>query len=113
MAFEWLNGFVRAWKDYPLHEGSRIGGRYTIECLIGEGSYGLTYRCSDIENGRVYALKQSRPSKKTAGRVLLEKEYTILRSMEHPNIPGAGTIWSIKDRTGWSVIILREKRWRI
>ncbi|AIQ46229.1 hypothetical protein R70723_10305 [Paenibacillus sp. FSL R7-0273] len=104
MAFEWLNGFVRAWKDYPLHEGSRIGGRYTIECLIGEGSYGLTYRCSDIENGRVYALKQSRPSKKTAGRVLLEKEYTILRSMEHPNIPRCrdyleykGSNWLVSD----------------
>ncbi|WP_042201155.1 serine/threonine protein kinase [Paenibacillus camerounensis] len=104
MALERLRGFIRAWQDYPLHSGVLIGERYEIHRLLGEGSYGLTYCCRDITDGKLYALKQSRPSKKTAGRMLLEKEYTILRSMEHPNIPRCrdyleykGSNWLVSD----------------
>ncbi|MDF9841836.1 MULTISPECIES: protein kinase [unclassified Paenibacillus] len=84
---ERLRGFIKAWQDYPLPEGKLIGGRYVIQHLLGEGSYGLTYCCRDTAEGELYALKQSRPSKKDAGRMLLEKEYRILQSMDHPRIP--------------------------
>lgn len=87
MVFERWRGFVRAWQDYPLREGTWIGKRYQIESLLGEGSYGLTYRCCDSKDGTLVAVKQSRPSKKAAGRALLDKESTILRALNHPNIP--------------------------
>ncbi|QQZ59033.1 protein kinase [Paenibacillus sonchi] len=104
MAFEWWRGFVRAWRDYPLPEGTGIGERYKIEALLGQGSYGLTYRCWDTKDGAFVAVKQSRPSKKAVGRVLLIKEGDVLRSMDHPNIPKCrdyfeykGSNWLVTD----------------
>lgn len=86
MAFERWRGFIRAWRDYPFPEGAVIGGHYTIEALLGEGSYGLTYLCYDSRNGALFAIKQSRPSKKAVGRALLAREGAILQAMDHPNI---------------------------
>ncbi|MBW4085428.1 protein kinase [Paenibacillus sp. S150] len=87
MAFERWRGFVRAWQDYPLPEGTLVGERYRIEALLGEGSYGLTYRCYDSREGALLAVKQSRPSKKAAGRAMLGREREVLRSLNHPDIP--------------------------
>lgn len=88
MAFERWRGFLRAWRDYPFPEGAVIGGRYQIEALLGEGSYGLTYLCRDTGEGNLLALKQSRPSKKKLGRAMLIREHKILQVMDHPRIPG-------------------------
>lgn len=104
MAFERWRGFMRAWRDYPFPEGAVIGGHYTIEALLGEGSYGLTYLCYDSRDGALLAIKQSRPSKKAVGRALLARESAILRVMEHPNIPDCrdyfeykGSNWLVTD----------------
>ncbi|MBT2287652.1 protein kinase [Paenibacillus albidus] len=104
MAFERWRGFVRAWRDYPLPEGALIGERYQIKSLLGEGSYGLTYRCCDSRDGALLAVKQSRPSKKAVGRAMLGKESNILRTMNHPNIPACrdfleykGSNWLVTD----------------
>ncbi|OKP87700.1 hypothetical protein A3844_09825 [Paenibacillus helianthi] len=104
MVFERWRGFVQAWRDYPLPEGSRIGEWYTIESLLGEGSYGLTYRCFDSRDGALLAVKQSRPSKKAVGRSMLAKERDILQAMNHPHIPKCrgyfeqrGTNWLVTD----------------
>ncbi|WNS44032.1 protein kinase domain-containing protein [Paenibacillus sp. MMS20-IR301] len=80
---------MKAWRDYPYPAGAVIGNRYRIEMLLGEGSYGLTYRCRDTRDGAVLALKQSRPSKGEAGRRMLGRESSILQAMDHPNIPGS------------------------
>lgn len=87
MALERLRGMIRAWRDYPLPEGTWVGGRYKIEALLGEGSYGITYRCLDSRTGGTVALKQSRPSKSEMGRALLEQERDVLQAMDHPRIP--------------------------
>ncbi len=97
MAFERWRGFVRAWQDYPLREGAWIGKRYQVESLLGEGSYGLTYRCFDAKEETLVAVKQSRPSKKAAGRALLGKESNILRALNHSNIPVCRDYFEYKD----------------
>lgn len=104
MAFERWRGFVRAWQDYPHPEGARIGKWYTIESLLGEGSYGLTYRCCDSRDGALLAVKQSRPSKKAVGRAMLAKERNTLQAMDHPHIPKCrgyfeykGSNWLVTD----------------
>jgi hypothetical protein len=51
------------WTDRPRREGTTIAERYTIQELLGMGSYGLTYLCTDDQNGREVALKESKPSK--------------------------------------------------
>ncbi|WP_435920881.1 serine/threonine protein kinase [Paenibacillus sp. DYY-L-2] len=55
--------------------------------LIGEGSYGLTYKCSDLKDGGLVAVKQSRPSKGAFARQLLEREAGMLQSLRHPQFP--------------------------
>ena len=56
-------------------KGTTIAERYTIQELLGMGSYGLTYLCTDDQNGREVALKESKPSKgRLSSAHLLERE---------------------------------------
>ncbi|NQX48441.1 protein kinase family protein [Paenibacillus tritici] len=102
MVLERWRGFIRAWRDYPLPGGAVIGGRYKIDLLLGEGSYGLTYRCYDTRDGALLALKQSRPSKQALGRTMLAKESAILQAMDHPNIPKCRDYFNYKG-SNWLV----------
>ncbi|GIO96965.1 serine/threonine protein kinase [Paenibacillus lautus] len=64
-----------------------LGNRYTVQQMIGEGSYGILYKCMDQQSGNVVAVKQSRPSKGDYARQLLNREAAVLRSLQHPQIP--------------------------
>lgn len=85
--FSSLATFFAAWKDYPSPPGTVLGSRFEVMELIGEGSYGLTYKCSDVKDGGLVAVKQSRPSKGAYARQLLEREAGMLRSLRHPQFP--------------------------
>ncbi|MGG3507869.1 protein kinase family protein [Paenibacillus lautus] len=85
--FSYLSSFISAWRDYPAEENTVLGNRYTIQQMIGEGSYGILYQCLDQQSGRVVAVKQSRPSKGHYARQLLNREAAVLRSLQHPQIP--------------------------
>jgi len=75
------------WTDRPRREGTTIAERYTIKELLGMGSYGLTYLCTDDQNGREVALKESKPSKGRLSAHLLEREADVMRRLHHPAIP--------------------------
>ncbi|MGN7456146.1 protein kinase domain-containing protein [Paenibacillus pasadenensis] len=77
------------WLDRPLRGGVIVGRRYRIDELLGIGSYGLTYRCTDLLRGRPAALKQAKPSKGAAARELLRREAGMLERLDHPAIPRA------------------------
>lgn len=85
--FSSLSSFMNAWRDYPAEENTVLGNRYMVEHMIGEGSYGLIYKCTDRKSGQVVAVKQARPSKGSYARNLLNREAAILKSLQHPNIP--------------------------
>ncbi|MCM3781442.1 protein kinase family protein [Neobacillus mesonae] len=85
--FSFLSRFASAWRDYPAEENAVLGNRYIVKQLLGEGSYGITYKCLDRENGTHVALKQSRPSKGKLARHLLNREASILKKLSHPQIP--------------------------
>lgn len=85
--FSFLTHFVAAWKDYPAPSGTLLGNRFEVIELIGEGSYGLTYKCTDRTNGQIVAVKQSRPSKGPYARHLLDREAGMLRSLPHAQFP--------------------------
>ncbi|MGG1612060.1 protein kinase domain-containing protein [Paenibacillus phoenicis] len=53
----------------------------------GEGSYGITYLGLDQFENRPVVLKQARPSKGSLARQLLEREASILQSLNHPQLP--------------------------
>lgn len=78
---------IHHWRDYPLRIGTIRLRRYRIERLLGMGSYGQAYACTDIKTEKTVLLKRSRPSKKELGRLLLERESQILQELDHPQIP--------------------------
>ncbi|MEK5057371.1 MULTISPECIES: protein kinase [unclassified Paenibacillus] len=85
--FSFLSSFLSAWRDYPAEINTVLGDRYVNLQLLGEGSYGMTYKCLDQKSGAVVALKQSRPSKGEYAEHLLRREKNILQALGHPQIP--------------------------
>lgn len=72
-------------------------GQYRLEQFLGMGSYGQTYRCTDLKNGTVVLLKRAKPSKREIGRRLLKRESEILQQLDHPQIPAA-LAWAVHRR---------------
>ncbi|MBP3965280.1 protein kinase [Paenibacillus sp. DLE-14] len=75
------------WLDYPLREGAVWADRYRVEELLGMGSYGQAYRCTDLRSGAVVLMKRGKPSKRSLAREMLERESEILKGLHHPQIP--------------------------
>lgn len=82
-----LKEIIDAWRDYPLQTGYVWQGQYRIERLLGMGSYGQAYACTDLLTGSVMLLKRNKPSKGRIGIELLRRESDLMRSLEHPQIP--------------------------
>lgn len=101
--YNYIKGFLQAWTDYPLQEGSYIGKRYRILSIIGLGSYGITYRCLDEQSQQTVAVKQAKPSKKRTGQQMLAWEKEVLSALEHPFIPACRDFFEEK-RSVWLVI---------
>ncbi|MFM9282433.1 serine/threonine protein kinase [Paenibacillus jiagnxiensis] len=83
----YLRRVHEAWMDYPHQPGEVIGGSYKVVRLLGIGSYGLTYLCTDRETGMNVAVKQTKPSKRARAAKLLQREADILQQMGHRCIP--------------------------
>ncbi|MDQ6423184.1 protein kinase [Paenibacillus sp. LHD-117] len=80
---------VTEWRDYPLQPGKGWGSRYVIERFLGMGSYGQAYACRDRASGELVLLKRNKPSKGNTGIRLLRREYRIMQSACHPQMPKA------------------------
>ncbi|TCP57593.1 serine/threonine protein kinase [Tumebacillus sp. BK434] len=85
----WWQGVYARLVDRPYAAGTVIHGRYTIEAVLGMGSYGITYLCRDAEANRRCVLKQVRPSKlgSNKGQPLYDYEIKVLQALDHPQIP--------------------------
>ncbi|WP_430789681.1 serine/threonine protein kinase [Virgibacillus flavescens] len=75
--------------DRPYKKGATVADRYTILKILGMGSFGITYLCTDLRTSSECVLKQMRPSKhkKDAGPELYHNEIAILGSLAHRCIP--------------------------
>ncbi|TYA10214.1 protein kinase [Paenibacillus faecis] len=82
-----FKSFMKAWRDYPLETNKTLAERYIVQELIGEGSYGLIYKCTDRISGSSVAVKQARPSKGSRAENFLKREADILKTVGHPQIP--------------------------
>ncbi len=71
-----------------LEPGSRLGSRYVIEALLGEGGMGKVYRAQDTELGRTVALKMVRAdlTANPAAMELLKQEILLASRITHKNI---------------------------
>ncbi|SIR99286.1 serine/threonine protein kinase [Peribacillus simplex] len=75
--------------DIPLKKGVVLNDRYEVKTLIGTGSYGLVYLCNNLKKNENIVIKQLRNSKRRSKKELkqFENEMTILRMLNHKNIP--------------------------
>lgn len=101
--YKFIKGFLQAWTDYPLQQGSIIGSRYRVLSPIGLGSYGITYRCLDEQIQGTVAVKQAKPSKKGTGQQMLAWEQEVMSALEHPYIPACRDFFK-ENRSVWLVI---------
>lgn len=105
--YKYMKNFLQAWADYPLENGSYIGGRYRMLTQIGVGSYGITYRCMDEQQQQVVVVKQAKPSKKGIGQKMLAWERDVILQLDHPFIPSCRDYFS-ENRSDWLVTDLVE-----
>ncbi|HEX5631807.1 MAG TPA: serine/threonine-protein kinase, partial [Gemmatimonadales bacterium] len=70
------------------HMGAPLAGRYRRLGLLGAGGLGEVLACLDAELGRTVAVKATRTdhSRPDDAHVILEREASIIASLEHPNI---------------------------
>jgi serine/threonine-protein kinase len=66
----------------------RLGGRYEILSVLGQGGMGVVYRARDIELDDVVALKMLKPSALVDSEHLerLKSEIKLARKITHPNV---------------------------
>jgi len=61
--------------------------RYERLEKLGEGTYGVVYKCRDIKTGEIVALKKIRLEKEDDGVPSTAiREISLLKGIKHPNI---------------------------
>ncbi len=83
--------------------GTKVGERYRLEALLGQGSFGAVYRAVDETSGSRVALKVISPrSLDPAGAQRVHREAELVARLRHPNsvrVVGTGN-----DAAGWLFI---------
>ncbi len=86
--------------------GDRIGGKYKILSLIGKGGFSSVYLASDIENGKLFAVKEYKKAENeinTDYEIIL-REAQILSNLSYSGIP---QVLEISD-TGSRLVIIMD-----
>src|SRR5207244_1905948 len=67
--------------------GERVGGRYTLKRLLGQGGFGQVWRAKD-DRGPDVALKMLHRELLEEERIVerFEREGAVLAKLDHPNV---------------------------
>lgn len=69
-----------------MKEASQLE-RYERMDKLGEGTYGVVYKCRDIQTNAIVALKKIRLEKEDDGVPSTAiREISLLKGLKHPNI---------------------------
>jgi len=69
-----------------VQEASQLE-RYERQEKLGEGTYGIVYKCRDLVTGQMVALKKIRLEKEDDGVPSTAiREISLLKGLKHPNI---------------------------
>ncbi len=76
-----------------------IGDRYALDARLGEGSYGAVWAARDLATGRVVAVKLLHRAHLETERVRarFQREATIVRALDHPNVAAAYDVVAHED----------------
>ena len=72
----------------PLEAGQRLGSRYEILSILGEGGFGAVYKARDLELNRTVALKVIHPALVSAPSMLerFKREILLASQITHKNV---------------------------
>ncbi len=73
--------------DQQYSIGQILAGRYKIEKVLQNGSYGIIYLCWDLDASQRCVVKQMRKSKRKENAENYKQETTILQMLDHAGIP--------------------------
>lgn len=75
--------------ERPLKPGVLVGGRFRLSGLLGRGSYGLTYKATDMQTDGDVVVKQLRSRKRHKPNEVdfFWQEAHFLQQFHHPSIP--------------------------
>ncbi|MDA0266741.1 MAG: protein kinase [Cyanobacteria bacterium] len=82
-----------ATNHHKLGTGSKVGGRYTVQRVLGQGGFGRSYLVEDTQRfGEPCVLKEFFPSNTSKGNLqkaldLFKREAKTLYQINHPQIP--------------------------
>jgi len=69
-----------------VQEASQLE-RYERQEKLGEGTYGIVYKCRDLQTGEIVALKKIRLEKEDDGVPSTAiREISLLKGLKHPNV---------------------------
>ncbi len=69
-----------------MQEASQLE-RYERQEKLGEGTYGIVYKCRDLVTGQPVALKKIRLEKEDDGVPSTAiREISLLKGLKHPNV---------------------------
>lgn len=87
-----------------LTPGTKIGGRYMVQRVLGQGGFGRSYLAEDAQRfGEACVLKEFFPTKKSGRNLqkavdLFKREAKTLYQLDHPQVPKFLACFTQKDR---------------
>ena len=60
--------------------------KYEVLGIVGEGAYGIVYKCKNKENGKIVAMKKFKDINEELVKKTMKRELKMLQQIKHENI---------------------------
>ena len=60
--------------------------KYEVLGVVGEGSYGIVYKCKNKETGQYVAIKRFKEVEDDLVKKTMKRELKMLQKLHHPNV---------------------------
>ena len=61
-------------------------GKYEVIGMVGEGAYGIVYKCKNLETGKYVAIKKFKEVGDELVKKTMKRELKMLQRLHHPNV---------------------------
>ncbi|MDZ5710662.1 serine/threonine protein kinase [Jeotgalibacillus haloalkalitolerans] len=95
--------------DHQFSVSEKLAGRYQIEKVLQNGSYGIIYLCRDLNTSQPCVVKQMRKSKRRENVENYAQETAILKQLDHPGIPALIEAFSYEGEQFFSMEFVKGK----